>query len=255
MGWNENVKRILDFIPVFERESKKMDDLFVKLSEGHKAYLDAAKRIELLEAENKTITERLELIESIKPYNDKPIKEEIERFNDLFDSFRRTEGEQAATAISKIGKQVREIKREVDNIKPYDDSTLKKEVKAVSEAITKIKPYDDSEIKQSIKAINQTLKAVKPYDDKQIKKLISESSASTSEMISDHKITNSKEINDLLSKVEKQVTLMRDQVSELSGSIPEAYDDKQISDRIEKQNEAIKEISGEVSKIKKIFEV
>lgn len=254
MGWNENIKKILDFIPIFERQVKANESLELRVKA-----LESAK------------------VEPIE-YDDSELRKEIARFNELFDSFRRTEGEQSAIAIGRINKQVRELSRAIDNapkpyddsklvdmingiekyddtdinkeietikqsveainnIKPFDDSKLKSDIKKLSESVSKIKPYNDAAVKKSIKAINQTLIAIKPYDDKAVKKLISELSLKVSKMTSDHKKENS------------------DKLKQLVKATPKPYDDSFISGRIEKQCEAIAELSDQVSKLNQLFEV
>lgn len=254
MGWNENIKKILDFIPIFERQVKANESLEV--------------RLEALE------NAKVEPIE----YDDSELRKEIARLNELFDSFRRTEGEQSAIAIGRVNKQVRELSKAIEdapkpyddsklvdvingiekyddaditkeietikqsveaisNIKPFDDSKLKVDIKKLSESVSKIKPYNDTAVKKSIKAINQTLIAIKPYDDKAVKKLISELSSKVSKMMSGHKKENS------------------DKIKQLAKESPKPYDDSFISGRIKKQGETIAELSDQVSKLKQLFEV
>lgn len=272
MGWNENIKKILDFIPIFERQVKANESL-----EGRVKALESAK------------------VEPIE-YDDSELRKEITRFNELFNSFRRTEGEQSAIAIGRINKQVRElskaigsevkgistpapyddssIRKTIENIKPFDDSKLKADIKKLSESVAKIKPYNDAAIKKSIKAINQTLIAIKPYDDTELKRLIKEVKAaqasykqyddsSISERIDNLKSYDDKavkkQISELSSKVSKMMSDHKkensDKLKQLSKETPKPYDDSSISGRIEKQGEAIADLSGEVSKLKQLFEV
>ncbi len=328
MGWNENIKKILDFIPIFERQVKENESL--------------ESRVEALE------NAKIEPIE----YDDSELRKEIARFNELFDSFRRTEGEQSAIAIGNVNKQIRElskaiedtpkpyddsklvdmindiekhddtditkeietikksveaikpyndealikklveiegevkgisipapyddspIRKAIDSIKPFDDSKLKADIKKLSESMAKIKPYNDAAIKKSIKAINQTLIAIKPYDDAELKRLIKEiktaqasykqyDDSAISKRIDNLKPYDDKAVKRLISELSSKVSkMMSDHKKENSGKIkqlaketPKPYDDGFISGRIEKQGEAIAELSGQVSKLKQLFEV
>lgn len=291
MGWNENIKKILDFIPIFERQVKANESL-----EGRVKALESAK------------------VEPIE-YDDSELRKEIARFNDLFDSFRRTEGEQLAIAIGRVNKQVRELRKAIENApKPYDDSKLvdmingiekyddaaiTKEIETIKQSVEAIKPYNDeglikklatvesevkgisipapyndTAIKKSIKAINQTLMAIKPYDDAELKRLIKEvktaqasykqyDDSAISKRIDNLKSYDDKAVKKLISELSSKVSKMMsdhkkensDKLKQLAKTTPEPYDDSPISGRIEKQGEAIAELSSEVSKLKQLFEV
>lgn len=162
MGWNENIKKILDFIPAFERDSKKVGELASKLEVSVLALDKALSRCGELEQQNGKLESRMndleklnhnnnkkasEMIGDIKPYNDTEIKQAIKSLTN-----------QAKERAESHGKAINELANGFASIKPFDDSGL-------SKRIDNIKPYDDSEIKKAISSI-------KPYDDKELRELI-----------------------------------------------------------------------------------
>lgn len=294
MGWNENIKRILDFIPAFERDVKAVSELSKQLSDSTSQCKEAIEQSKLLLEQNEALAKRVSELESkkVEAYNDTEIKASIERFSGMFDSFRRVEGESSAKAIAALNKKVKAVEsglgevkpfddshimKAIDEIKPYDDTQIKSDVKKAIKAISEIKPfndsklkaeikglsesllsiesYDDSQLKKSIKSLELGLSAVKPYDDKQIKKLVSDLEKSAVKMIGDHKASTEKSDKAKSDALSKKLEQVNQSIAKLSKQIPASYDDKAINDRIKKQGDALAELAAEVSKIKQLFEV
>lgn len=149
MGWNDNIKRILDFIPVFDRETKKLNELSAQLKKSAAINDELIKSNALLRESNelamakvKAISEsalevksyddsniKLQISElsravsnfnesidtitpqqaEIEPYDDTELINRIKKFERLFDSFRRTEREELTRAMSELEKSLKNI--------------------------------------------------------------------------------------------------------------------------------------------------
>lgn len=268
MGWNENIKRILDFIPAFERDVKLVGELSSQLADSVNQCKEAIEQSRLLLEQNEALTKRVSDLESkkVEAYNDAEIKASIEQFSGMFDSFRRVEGESSATAIAALGKKVKavesslgdvkpfddshlvkaideikpyddsKLKKLIASIKPYDDSRVKRQIKELEHAIGKVKPYDDSALKLSVKGLSKSLSDIKPYDDAQIKSDVKKAIKAISEI---------KPFND--SQLEKSIKSL-----ELGLSAVKPYDDKKIKKLVsDLEKSAVKMIGDHKASIEK----
>lgn len=111
MSWNDNVKKIIDFIPQFEQIQKDVNE-FAKRKFATD-FDDSEIKKEICEIKNK--------IAGLCNYDDKSIFLKLDSL---------------ALSLSKI--------------KDFDDSSIKKEIDAIAKDLKSIKPFDDSEIKKDM---------------------------------------------------------------------------------------------------------
>lgn len=248
MSWNENIKEILDFIPLFKSAEQKIKEAESKFLHSSLLLNDAIssnksliKKIEKLEVELAEISSRkleyddsklseliksLELkVDNIPKYDDSKLSERIELFEGRFDSFRATETSQINKSISINSRGIESLKESLSNIpdlidgvtkkipEKYNDEDIKMEVRNLSESLNLLsksipEAYDDSKIIDMIKSSGQ----VKPYDDSSIKEQL-----------------------DLIVK--------------------KKYDDSKIKSELSIVSKAVKSLSADVSKVKSLFEV
>lgn len=160
-NWNDNIKKIIDFIPHFEKMQKEMSEMQAKKPEFSLGDIKA------MQDENKLLKERLKALESKKVTVDLSkiegaVNEMRLEFEQKIDSARRTFSELCDQGYDRALEQATILAP-----KPYDDSTLKSEMVKITETIKsntdkikeidskpQLKTYCDKAIKSSIDKIN-----------------------------------------------------------------------------------------------------
>ncbi len=146
--------------------NKRIDD--IKFPEYDDSELiERIKKVELKEVpvyDDSKIIKRINDI-TFPAFDDTELLERIGRFEGMFDSFRRSEGEQFALAISKVNKRLKEIK-------PYDDSKVLELIESLQRSFDSINEYDDTKLIEAVNGALSKIDNFAPYDDLAVKKAI-----------------------------------------------------------------------------------
>lgn len=100
MNWNESVKRIIDFIPIFERVASGVADSESKLNQA------------ISDIENKINEQRY----NSESNDSSELIDKIDSLGRKFESFRKSETDQINKAISEINSELKLVRQELNSL-------------------------------------------------------------------------------------------------------------------------------------------
>ena len=159
-SWNESVKRILDFIPLFEREierreseqSKKKDCLCIRRLDSFRK-TEAGQSARAIAEMQKSLSSLQSSIRDIAEYDDTSLKDKQNKLTGAL--------AEAFDDISKIKESIPQ---------PYDDSELIQKI----ESIEIPEPYDESKLVDKIELINRRFESFRKTESQQSARAIQE---------------------------------------------------------------------------------
>lgn len=231
MSWNENVKRILDFIPRFDREAGKISELSGKLE-------NATRSLEKANKANNELVKRLEKLEGKpepKPYDDSEVIKMIKAIKPTkpYDD-------------SEVRKMINSIKIP----KPYDDSKIIKQI----ESIKIPAPYDDTKVFEAIKSIE----IPEAYNDESLKDSVSLLDRRFESWRKSESGQSARAIAEMQKSLKSlEVGVSKTELLKIVGNIktPKQKDDTKVKQQISQLDKKVSELAKEIKNIQSLFEV
>lgn len=239
MGWNENIKKILDFIPVFDRVRKQLDevpDLINSSRSAEKACRELCEKV----VANKPVdySGRIDKIEKAIEDIGKPNDVEIDDYDDSW-------------IKDRLDSLESKIDMNANSFKSYDDSEIssrvdlaERAIKSIGENIDKVKLDIAGELNKISIIVNSQRKSESAQHDRAIQCLMRKITE-ISDSIPDTSDYDDREIIESLSSIKERLTV-------IEGGIYKQYDDSKVLSEIEGLNKSVSSLKSLQSKFVKI---